>query len=106
MSNDTTSAAKLAIAVATDSDIYHPTFRGGDWLVPAVETRDTLADFEAAIPGYRMATKIRRGTIAGLPYIACDEVQVAKGDTRRSLTVIDLGDVRVALDADICQWAD
>ena len=98
--------ALQAIHDATGGDLYSTTWQGGSWMVPAVETRETLADFEAASNNYRECGAITRGTLAGVPFVSFGEVQVRKGDPRRELTVLDLGDVRVALKADVSDWAD
>lgn len=92
---------KLAALEAALPDLLD----GGSWMVEAVETSDTLADFEAASQGWaECSAKTIRGTVAGMPFVAWEHVQVRKGDRRRPLAVIDLGDKRVALDDDASFW--
>ena len=38
------------------------------------------------------------------PFVTFFEVQVRKGDQRRSLSIVDLGDVRIALDVDLTEY--
>jgi len=85
-----------ALAAATKEDLYDVAY--GGWLMKAVESAETLDDFAAAAPHYAERTAEKRGVVAGMPFIGWAEVQVRKGDQRRSLTVIDFGDRRVALD--------
>jgi hypothetical protein len=79
---------------------------GWDWLVEAVLTADTLETFVTASRSYRERRVPVRGTLAGLPAIAWAQVQRHKGAQRRALSVIDLGDVRVALNEDISDWME
>ena len=95
--------ALAAIHAATSGDLYDAAYEGGTWMVQAVETADTLADFEAASSGYAECSAIAHGTIAGLPCISFERVQVRRGEAHRSLGVIDLGDVRVAVNADLSE---
>lgn len=80
------------------------TIMDGEWMVDAVDTQDTLADFEAAVGEYAEASKTISGEVAGLPFVAWSKVQVRNGDKRRSLAVIDFGDRRVAIDDDADYW--
>ena len=69
-----------------------------------VVTADTLAEFELAISGYNDATVPQRGTIAGFPFVAYRAVQPRRHDTRTSLSIIDLGDVRIALRENLADY--
>lgn len=92
---------KLAALEAALPDLLD----GGSWMVEAVETADTLSDFESASQGWaECSSQTIRGTVAGMPFVAWEQVQVRKGDRRRPLAVIDLGDKRVALDDDASFW--
>lgn len=46
-----------------------------------------------------------RGDLAGFPFVHFGIVQVAKGQPRRSLSVIDLGTVRFAVADDLTLYA-
>jgi hypothetical protein len=93
--------ALAAVAAATNNEIYDSDFCGGDWMVEAVETRETIEDFVAASNNYAECTAEKFGEIAGFKFVAFSRVQLRKGDKRRPLSVIDFGDVRFALDADL-----
>ncbi len=85
----------------TGSELHDPEY---DWMVEAVETRETLSDFEESAKKYNERTWAGRGEIAGLPFIAWSEVQTFKGETRRALSVVDFGDRRIALNADLTNF--
>jgi hypothetical protein len=116
MTPATIDAALRAIADATDDHLLHNLHpQGWEWLVEVVTTAETLDDFATASRSYRERRGAWlksdtgdpvRGTVAGLPALAWAQVQVAKGAQRRALSVIDLGDVRVALDEDISEWME
>lgn len=90
-----------AFAAATGGDqLYDPEWKGGEWMVEAVETHETLEQFEESSAKWAERSAIQRGEIAGLPYLCWSKVQTRKGAPRRSLWVIDFGDVRIAIDAD------
>lgn len=67
------------------------------WNTQAVATADTLEDFARAVDGYAESTVMQTGELAGYRFAAWRQVQVRRGDTRRSLSVLDLGDYRIAL---------
>ena len=91
-------------AAATNNELFDPEYNGGEWMVEAVETRETIDHFVAATAGYNSCTKDKFGEIAGFKFVAYTEVQVRKGDRRRTLSVIDFGDVRYALDVDLTDY--
>jgi hypothetical protein len=99
-------AALRAIADATGDNLLDLGAEGWEWLVEAVTTADTVDDFATASRSYRECRVPVRGTLAGLPALAFAEVQVVKGAQRRAFSVIDLGDVRVALEEDISDWME
>lgn len=84
-------------AAATKNELFDPEYRGGEWMVEAVETQDTLADFEAAQTSWAERTKMQTGEIAGFKFVAWAKVQARRGQPRQSMSVIDLGDKRIAL---------
>ena len=92
-----------AFAAATNNDLYDTDYCGegvGEWLVQAVETQETLADFEASSAKWAECSSTQSGKIAGLSFVCWAKVQARRGDQRRSMWVIDFGDRRVAIDAD------
>lgn len=102
----TKTEALQALHDATGGDLYDAVWENGAWMVGAVETADSLADFEVATASYAERSAMTTGTIAGLPFISFKRVQVRKSDARQALTVIDLGDVRVAINAEVDQYAE
>ena len=71
-----------------------------DWLVGAVETNETLEDFNNSRKSWKECIGRREGEIAGFKYLSWESVQIKKGDARRSMTVVDFGNLRVVLDFD------
>lgn len=102
MSNFETNLA--AFAAATNSQLYDAEWNGGDWMVEAIETQESIDDFVTASRSYAEATNPVHGTIAGFPFVAFRKVQVRRGNQRRELSVIDFGDRRVAIDANLDQY--
>lgn len=94
-----------AIAEATNGEIYDADPRFNEWMVDAVETHETLDNFIESSKGWaERSTAMSRGEIAGMPFISWAMVQCRKGDQRRPLSVIDLGDVRFALETDLSHF--
>ena len=91
-------------AAATNNELFDAEYRGGEWMIEAVETQETIDDFVEASNGYAECTKEKFGEIAGFKFVAFSCVQVRKGDARRSLSVIDFGNVRYAIDADLTDF--
>lgn len=91
-----------AINAATNGALYDAEF--GWFSGEPVHTTETLADFEAAVDGYKECTLPTRGTIAGFPYLAYRTVQPRRHDMRHSLSVIDLGDVRIAIRENLADY--
>lgn len=102
----TKTEALQALHDATGGDLYDSNYEGGTWMVTATETADTLDQFVAASEDWREVGCVRECRVAGLRAVYFGEVQARKGDTRREMTVIDLGDVRVAVSADVSEWAE
>lgn len=86
---------------ATSGSLYDTEWEGGSWMCEAVQTAETLVAFEAAAKNYAECGPVERGVLAGFAFIHFGIVQVAKGHQRRSLSVIDLGDVRFAVADDL-----
>lgn len=93
-----------AFAAATNNELYDADYNGGEWMIEAVETRETIDNFVEASNGYAECTREKFGEIAGFKFVAFAKVQVRKGDQRRQLSVIDFGDVRVALNCDMSDY--
>lgn len=96
--------ALQAIAAATNNGIYDAEFHGGEWMVEAVETQESIEDFVAASANYAECTREKFGELAGMKFVAFAKVQVKKGAERRQLTVIDAGECRFAIDCDLTSY--
>lgn len=97
--------ALAKIHEATGGNLYDANWEGGSWMWEAVQTAEALSDFERAAKGYAECGAIERGDLAGFPFVHFGIVQVAKGQPRRSLSVIDLGNVRFAVADDLTLYA-
>ena len=64
------------------------------WLIDVGETRESLDEWEQSSKTWRSKTAAYRGTFCGGAFIAWGSMQLRKGDTRDSISVIDLGDMR------------
>ncbi len=90
-----------AIANETGNGVYDVDL---EWMVNETFTAETLGDFTTAAANYAESTEAITGYIGDAAYIAWKSVQPRKGDRRQELTVIDLGDRRVALDTFYPDW--
>lgn len=93
-----------AFAAATNNELFDAGYNGGEWMIEAVETHETIDNFVEASNSYNECTREKFGEIAGFKFVAFSKVQLRKGDTRRALSVIDFGDVRYALDTDLTDF--
>lgn len=87
----------VAFASATNNELFDADHKGGEWMVEFVETHETLEQFEESSKGWNERTAMNSGTIAGFPFRSWKNAQAVKGAARQSMSVIDLGDVRIAL---------
>lgn len=93
-----TLADKLAeFGTATHNELFDTEYNGGEWMVSHVETHETLADWEASSIGWQERSPMVRGKIAGFPFLAWNRMQALKGMPRDHVSVIDFGDIRIAL---------
>jgi hypothetical protein len=90
-----------ALSKATNGEVFDLEYNGGEWMLRAVETQETLEQFAESSADWNDCSATKRGEIAGLPFVAWSRVQVRKGDTRDSLSVIDFGDRRIAVSVDL-----
>lgn len=90
-----------AISDVSGGNLFDADYNGGEWMVNAVQTAETVEQFIESVKHYNECSAMKSGTIAGLPFVVWKNVQIRKGDTRRSLAVIDLGEVRFAVDSEM-----
>lgn len=88
-------------AVATNNEFFDADYKSGEWMVEATQTAETLEQFAESAQTWSIRSNMKRGEVAGFPFIAWSKVQMRKGDERRAVSVIDFGGVRFAIDADL-----
>ncbi len=93
----TATANLAAFAAATNNELFDADYGDGEWMVEFVETHETLQQFEESSKSWNERTAMKTGEIAGFPFRAWKSAQAMKGQPRQSMSVIDLGDVRIAL---------
>jgi hypothetical protein len=86
-----------AFAAATKNELFDADYNGGTWMIDAVETSETLDQIIDSAKGWAEKSTAIHGVIAGFPFVAYAKMQARRGDARRSLSVVDLGDVRYFL---------
>lgn len=84
-------------AAATNNELFDSDYKGGEWMAEAVETHETLEQFEESSKGWNERTAMNTGEICGFPFRAWKSAQAVKGQPRQSMSVVDLGDVRIVL---------
>ena len=94
-------AAKMStfkkFADATNGELFDADYKDGEWMVEAVETQETLEQFEESSKGWHERTAMKTGEIGGFPFRAWKSAQAVKGQPRQSISVVDLGGVRIVL---------
>jgi hypothetical protein len=94
-----TNAEKFtAVSKTTFGDFLFDADNGGEWIADAVETQETLADWDDSKKYWNECAGRIEGEVAGFKFLGWSKVQSKKGDARRSVTVIDFGDFRMVLD--------
>lgn len=93
-----------AFASATNNELFDADYKDGEWMVEAVETHETLEQFEKSSKGWNERSAMKSGEIAGFPFLAWKTAQAVKGQPRQSMSVIDLGDVRYAIATDLTNF--
>lgn len=79
-------------------EIFDAKYKGGDWEVGAVETQETLEQWDDSKKYWNECSGHLEGTVAGFKFLGWSKVQIKKGEARRAVTVIDLGEFRIVLD--------
>ena len=86
--------------------LFDPDYKGGEWMVSAVETQEALADWDDSKKYWNQCAGRLEGEVAGFKFLGWSKVQMVKGESRRSITVIDFGNFRMVLDCDPSQLND
>lgn len=69
----------------------------GDRMCDVVETKESLDDWESSSVDWAQRSATHKGEVSGLPFLAWETTQTEKGQPRQSMSVVDLGDYRLAL---------
>ena len=77
-----------AFAAATNNEMFDPVYKGGEWMVEAVETRETLEQFAESAQNWAARTAQKSGEIGGFKFIAWASCQAVKGQPRRKMLVV------------------
>ena len=93
-----------AFAAATNNELFDADYKGGEWMVEATETHETLEQWIESSQNWNEKTSMKRGEIAGFPFLAWKSAQADKGQARRAMSVIDFGDVRFAIETDLTNF--
>lgn len=83
-----------------DKDLFDGEYNQNDWACSAVETQETLANWDNSKNNWAECAGRVEGEVAGFKFLGWKKAQLAKGQARRAITVIDFGDFRVVLDFD------
>ena len=90
--------ALIKFAAATNGEIYDTELNGGTWMYQIEETHETFDDFvDASNNDWAESTKEKYGEIAGFKFISFLEMQAKKGAPRKSISIVDFGNTRVAI---------
>ena len=94
-----------AFSEATGNELYDNDEGFKEWMIEAVETQETIEDFKVARADWNERGIFQaEGEIAGLPFITWTRCQAMKGQARRDVSVVDFGDRRIVLDADLTSF--
>jgi hypothetical protein len=100
----TTQQNIAAFATATNNELFDPDWKNGEWMIDAVQTRETLEQVLDSAKFWSEKSAANHGVIAGFPFVAYSKMQARRGDARRSLSVIDFGDVRYILECNLSHF--
>jgi hypothetical protein len=93
-----------AFAAATNNELFDADYKGGTWMIHAVETSETLGQIVDSAKGWACKSDPNYGVVAGCPFVAYSKMQARRGDARRSLSVVDFGDVRYVLECNLSHF--
>jgi len=91
-------------AAATNNELFDADYNGGEWMVDAEETHESLDDWIDSSSKWNERSAMRSGEIAGFRFLSWSKVQLFKGSSRAARSVIDFGDVRYALACDLMDY--
>ena len=85
---------------ALDNKLY---YEDGDCIYYEAETQETLADFLDSAKKWNERSDCKEFKLGNFNCLSWAHVQVAKGERREELTVVDLGDLRLVFNLDLKQ---
>lgn len=94
----------IKFGIATNNELFDKDYKDGEWMVRAVETHETIDNFVESSKKWVEKSKEKTGEIAGFRFVAWANCQAAKGQPRKELSVVDFGDIRFAIDADLTNF--
>jgi hypothetical protein len=93
-----------AFAAATNNELFDAEYNGGEWMIDAFATGETLDQIIESSKGWAEKSAANHGVIAGFPFVSYSKMQARRGDARRSLSVVDFGDVRYVLECNLSHF--
>ncbi len=84
-----------AIQSLSDEEIYDTDY---GWQVGCVTTQETIEDWKNSSGNWNERSKPTEGDFAGFPFISWGLCQLFKGEQRREVSVLDLGDQRLVME--------
>ena len=89
------------LALATDGALWN---RDYGWMCEISVTRNTISDFIiASEQEWKEATEKKSGSLAGFHFVAWERVRSRRGQQRCALSVLDIGEFRIAINADLTE---
>jgi hypothetical protein len=93
-----------AFAAATNNELFDADYKGGTWMIDAVQTSETIDQIIDSAKNWAEKSTPTHGVIAGFPFVSYSKMQARRGDARRSLSVVDFGDVRYVLECNLSHF--
>ena len=88
-------------SAATNNEFFDAEYNGGEWMIDAVETHETIDQFIESSAKWNESSSVVFGEIAGFKFAAWKKMQAVKNQPRHALSIIDFGEIRFALDVDL-----
>ena len=80
--------------------LFDADYKGGEWMIEAVETQETLKDWDNSKNNWTECLGRVEGEVAGFKFLGWSKAQLKAGSQRRAVTVVDFGNFRIVLDFD------
>jgi hypothetical protein len=93
-----------AFAAATNNELFDADYKGGTWMIDAVQTSETIDQIIDSAKNWAEKSTPTHGVIAGFPFVSYSKMRARRGDARRSLSVVDFGNVRYVLECNLSHF--